>query len=145
MYIDDLIASISEGKEVKAEIFENLKNVARGTTGAPTKSPGSASALGAAAASVAATVPFVPSVVQFECPVCQTSVGEDASVCPGCGAKFAEEAVEEFVCPVCDASVDPSTTKCLACGVTFVEQVKAATSEIPAPAGTARESLAQRL
>ena len=144
-YIDDLIASISEGKEVKADIFENLKNVARGATEAPTKRAGSASAVGAGSASVAATVPSAPSAVQFECPVCQTSVGEDASVCPGCGAKFAEEAVEEFVCPVCDASVDPSTTKCLACGVTFVEQVKAATSEMPAPAGTARESMAQRI
>src|SRR3970040_475362 len=59
-YIDDLIASITEGKEVKAEIFENLKNVARGTTDAPAKSARSTFPSAAGAESVAATVLFAP-------------------------------------------------------------------------------------
>lgn len=144
-YIDDLIASIAEGKEVKAEIFETLKNVARGTTNAPVKEAESAPRHAGITASVAANAPSSPTAVQFECPVCEASVDEDAAVCPGCGVKFAEEAVEEFACPACNSSVDPAATRCPSCGVKFIEEAAAETSGLPAHTETDKESMAQRL
>ena len=107
--IDDLLASIAEGKEVKGDIFETIKSVAN--NGAATEEdilaePGTAAA----------------ERVKFECPVCGTTVDGDARACPGCGAEFAEEVAEQFGCPACGAVVDATATMCPSCGVTFVAE-----------------------
>ena len=32
--------------------------------------------------------------MKFECPICDTTVGEDTKICPGCGAIFAGDEEE---------------------------------------------------
>src|SRR5437016_1615668 len=86
-----------EGKEDHKEIFETLKNVARET-------PESGDVLAETKASVAAETAKELGE-QFLCPVCETLVAADATVCPSCGAEFSEGGTTEYECPVCKASV----------------------------------------
>ena len=106
--IDDLLASIAEGKEVKGDIFETIKSVAKNGTVEEDilAEPGTAAA----------------EPVKFECPVCGTTVDGDARACPSCGAEFAEEVAEKFGCPACGADVDAAATMCPSCGVTFAAE-----------------------
>ena len=121
--IDEILASIMEGKEDHREIFETLKNVAR-------DSPESDE--------VVAETKAHPAVEtakdlgeQFLCPVCETLVAADATVCPGCGAEFTEGEATEYECPVCKASVPSDADHCPNCGVRFEES--ATTAERPRP------------
>ena len=125
--IDDLLDSITEGKEVKGDIFETIKSVAKdGVAGVDV---------------VAETAPPKAAAggepVTFECPVCGASVAEDSRSCPSCGAEFADEPVEQFECPSCGSSVDAAATVCPSCGVTFATEhevaVPAAAPVAPAP------------
>ena len=111
--IDDLLDSITEGKEMKGDIFDAIKSAANDGAASddPLAEPGRP------------TAPAVPGTAGvFECPVCGTAVDEDAKACPSCGAEFSEEAVEEFECPACGASVEARATACPSCGVTFVTE-----------------------
>ena len=111
--IDDLLDSIAEGKEMKGDIFDAIKSA--GQDGAASDDP--------LAEPGRPTAPEVPGTAGvFECPVCGTTVGEDAKVCPSCGAEFSEEAVEEFECPACGATVEATATACPSCGVTFATE-----------------------
>jgi tetratricopeptide (TPR) repeat protein/Zn finger protein HypA/HybF involved in hydrogenase expression len=113
--IDELLASIAEGKDVKPDIFEDIKNISRnGESTAEEEAPAEAT--------------------EFECPVCGARVEADATQCPGCGAQFAEEApAEKFECPLCSAQVDANAARCPSCGVEFEEDAQEAKPE-PAPA-----------
>src|SRR2546425_3285964 len=111
--IDDLLDSISDGKEMKGDFFETIKRA--GKNGAA-----SDDVLAEPARGPRASVPGVSS--GFECPVCGTAVATDARTCPSCGAEFAEEVAEEFECPACGASVEASATTCPSCGVTFATE-----------------------
>ena len=104
--IDDILESIVSGKEVRPEIFDDIKTIATNTTTDD-------DILGDTE---------VEAGVEFECPNCGTRVAATAQVCPGCGAEFAEEAVEQFECPLCNAVVDVSATSCPNCGVAFAEE-----------------------
>ena len=111
--IDELIASIAEGKDVKPDIFEDIKNISRN---------------GESAVEEEAAAP-----TEFECPVCGARVEASATECPGCGAQFAEEApAEKFECPLCGAQVDANAARCPSCGVEFEEEAQEAAPE-PAP------------
>src|SRR6266516_1879501 len=68
---------------------------------------------------------------QFLCPVCETLVAADATVCPGCGAEFSEGEATEYECPVCKTSVPSDADHCPNCGVRFEES--ATTAERPRP------------
>ena len=111
--IDEILASIMDGKDDHTEIFETLKNVARETPDSggmlaaakPSPFPGTARELGE----------------QFLCPVCETLVAADATVCPGCGAEFSEGESLEYECPVCKESVPAEADRCPNCGVRFAE------------------------
>jgi RNA polymerase subunit RPABC4/transcription elongation factor Spt4 len=118
--IDEILASIMEGKEDHREIFETLKNVARET-------PESAD-VGAAAKPRAVTEAAADLGEQFLCPVCETLVSADATVCPGCGAEFSEGEATEYECPVCKASVPADADRCPSCGVRFAEDPQTATA-----------------
>jgi RNA polymerase subunit RPABC4/transcription elongation factor Spt4 len=120
--IDEILASIMEGKEDHKEIFETLKNVARET-------PESDDVLVETKAT-AATDTAKELGEQFLCPVCETLVAADATVCPSCGAEFSEGDATEYECPVCKASVPADADRCPSCGVRFAP-------EIPATAETA--------
>src|SRR5439155_1550648 len=63
---------------------------------------------------------------QFLCPVCETLVSADATVCPGCGAEFSEGESTEYECPVCKASVPADADRCPSCGVRFAEDAQTA-------------------
>jgi len=127
--IDELLASIAEGKDVKPDIFEDIKNISRNGE--------------SATAEEAAAEP-----TEFECPVCGARVAADATQCPGCGAQFAEEApADKFECPLCGAQVDANAARCPSCGVEFEEEVKEAEqapSEAPPPPPPARAPSAAR-
>jgi rubrerythrin len=111
--IDEILASIMDGKDDHTEIFETLKHVARETSDSggalaaakPSPIPGTARELGE----------------QFLCPVCETLVAADATVCPGCGAEFSEGESLEYECPVCKSSVPAEAGQCPNCGVRFAE------------------------
>jgi rubrerythrin len=120
--IDEILASIMEGKEDHREIFETLKNVARET-------PESAD-VGAAAKPRAVTEAAADLGEQFLCPVCETLVSADATVCPGCGAEFSEGEATEYECPVCKASVPADADRCPSCGVRFAEDPQTATARM---------------
>src|SRR6266568_1230360 len=82
--IDEILASIMEGKEDHREIFETLKNVAR-------ESPESDEVVAETKAHPAAET-AKDLGEQFLCPVCKTSVPSDADHCPNCGVRFEESA-----------------------------------------------------
>ncbi|MFQ6127847.1 MAG: hypothetical protein ACE5QW_02960 [Thermoplasmata archaeon] len=95
--IDQILANIvGEEKAKESDILEDIKSLGKNET-----------------------VVKEEEVVEFECPVCGASVAADATVCPGCDAKFAEEAEAEFECPACHAAVAADATSCLSCGVEF--------------------------
>ena len=125
--IDDILASIAEGKELKGDIFETIKSVAKNG------SVGGDDILAEPAASAAAAEP-----VKFECPVCGAAVDEDARFCPSCGAEFAEEIVEQFECPVCGAAVDATASACPSCRVTFSAEAEAPPPRPPRAAAAGR-------
>src|SRR3989442_6409555 len=120
--IEELVAWIMEGKEAHREIFEALKNVARET-------PESAD-VDAATKPRAATEAAADLGEQFLCPVCETLVSADATVCPGCGAEFSEGEATEYECPVCKASVPADADLCPSCGVRFAEDPQTATARM---------------
>lgn len=130
--IDDLLASIAEGKEVKADIFEDIKNISKSGTSDEDET-------GGAEAEAAPTL--------FECPVCGTQVEASANQCPSCGAQFAEEApAEGFECPLCGAQVDAAATRCPSCGVEFETEAGEASEtapEEPQPEPPAKATLAE--
>jgi len=111
--IDEILASIMDDKDDHHDIFETLKSVARETpeydgvvaAAEPTPASTTARELGE----------------QFLCPVCETLVADDATVCPGCGAEFSEGEATEYECPVCKASVPADAGQCPSCGVRFAE------------------------
>ena len=108
--IDDILASIMDGKEDHREIIESLKSVARGA-------PESGEVEAASATSVARELGE-----KFLCPVCETLVAADATVCPACGAEFSEGESTEYECPVCKAAVPADADQCPNCGVRFAEE-----------------------
>lgn len=112
--IDDILASIMDGKEDHREIIETLKSVARDVPDPGGETVASAPAL----ASPAAT----PELEQFRCPVCETLVAASATVCPGCGAEFSEGAATEYECPVCRSAVPADASECPGCGVRFADE-----------------------
>src|SRR5437867_7186207 len=124
--IDEILASIMEGKEDHREIFETLKNVARET-------PESGDVLAETKASVAAETAKGLGE-QFLCPVCETLVAADATACPSCGAEFSEGGATEYECPVCKASVPADTDRCPSCGVRFAPDVPVP-AEVPTRSG----------
>jgi predicted RNA-binding Zn-ribbon protein involved in translation (DUF1610 family) len=106
--IDDILASIIQDKEVRPDIFEDIKTMA--TTGESAKGETGA---------------------EFLCPSCGERVAPNARKCPTCGTAFAEEAVEQFECPLCNAVVDVDATSCPSCGVQFAQDV--AVPAVPGP------------
>ena len=122
--IDDLLDSITEGKEMKGDFFETIKSVANEGPAADDDLLG-----GPVGPAAAAAEP-----VTFECPVCGTEVAADARACPSCGAEFTEEPVEQFECPSCGATVAASATECPSCGVAFASDEEAA-PKAPPPGG----------
>ncbi len=64
-----------------------------------------------------------PKSITFECPECGTEVNEAASLCPSCGALFAEGG--SFECPVCGSNVSVEASRCPRCGVRFEEETSA--------------------
>src|SRR3989337_3056842 len=103
-----------EGKDDHPEIFETLKSVARGSPGADNA--------GLEAESTAAAETARELGEQFLCPVCETLVSADATVCPGCGAEFSEGEATEYECPVCKTSVPANADHCPNCGVRFASE-----------------------
>ena len=129
--IDELLASITEGKDVKPDIFEDIKNISK--NGEPE--------IGTEASTEAE---------EFECPVCGSKVEASATSCDGCGAQFEEEEIatgveEKFSCPVCSADVDASAAKCPNCGVEFEEEIPAEESPQAEPEITAKEEVSREL
>jgi rubrerythrin len=127
--IDEILASIMDGKEDHREIFETLKSVAR-------ESPGSDGVVAAAQPTAASTTARELGE-QFLCPVCETLVAANATVCPGCGAEFSEGEATEYECPVCKASVPADAGACPNCGVRFADDSATANSP-PSPIGGRR-------
>jgi RNA polymerase subunit RPABC4/transcription elongation factor Spt4 len=117
--IDEILADIMEGKEDHREIIETLKSVAR-------EAPETEGAV--AATPVSAPTPVAASTTsqelgeQFLCPVCETLVAADATVCPGCGAEFSEGETTEYECPVCKAAVPADAGQCPSCGAYFAAE-----------------------
>ena len=125
--IDEILASIMDGKEDQPEIFETLKSVAR-------DAPGSNGFVVASQPTFASTTARELGE-QFLCPVCETLVAANATVCPGCGAEFSEGEATEYECPVCKASVPADAGVCPNCRVRFADDsgaAKAAPSQIEA-------------
>jgi RNA polymerase subunit RPABC4/transcription elongation factor Spt4 len=114
--IDDILASIMEGKTDQPEIFETLKSVASTRRNAKNLVPESKAK------------PTPPPATreeleqQFLCPVCETPVRSDDKVCPGCGAEFSEGESTEYECPVCKAAVPADADHCPSCGVHFAAE-----------------------
>ncbi len=120
--IDDILESIVAGKDVRPDIFDDIKTIA---SNGPS----------AAEDDILADTE-VEAGVEFECPNCGARVAANAKMCPGCGAEFAEEAVEQFECPLCNAIVDSEATSCPNCGVAFAEEAAPAPPAKPAPVAT---------
>ena len=126
--IDDILASIMDGKAEQPEIFETLKNVA--------KDHRSTKDLLVEERSVEVSPPSpTQEESPFLCPVCDTPVRSDDTVCPGCGAEFSEGQATEYECPVCKAAVPADADHCPGCGVRFAseEEAEMAAAEPPAP------------
>lgn len=103
--LDALIESIAGGKEVQPDLFEDIKNVGKATTGRASH-PSSLTSSGPT----------------FECPECGTDVAADSRECPRCGAHFAEDVVEQFECPACGATVAEDAASCPTCEVRFAPE-----------------------
>jgi RNA polymerase subunit RPABC4/transcription elongation factor Spt4 len=113
--IDDILASIMEGKTEQPEIFETLKSVA--------KDHRSTKDLLVEAKPMEAPAPSTsPDESQFLCPVCDTPVHSEDTVCPGCGAEFSEGQATEYECPACKAAVPADADHCPSCGVRFASE-----------------------
>ncbi len=128
--IDDILASIMDGKSEQPEIFESLKTVAG--------SHASTKDLVAETKAVEAPPPPAPSEPeeQFTCPVCDTPVHPDDKVCSGCGAEFSEGEATEYECPMCKAAVPADADHCPSCGVQFAtDEEEASPGETEARAG----------
>jgi hypothetical protein len=120
--IDDILASIVAGKDVRPGFFEDIRTIATDGTAADDDILGGADEEPGA---------------EFECPSCGTRVASNAQVCPGCGAQFADEQVEQFECPLCNAVVDVDATACPNCGVQFAQDEAPARPAPPARAPAA--------
>ena len=132
--IDDILASIMEGKSEQPEIFETLKSVAE-------SHPSTKDLVVEAKPAPPPPAPPPPRQApeeQFLCPVCDTAVRPDDKVCPGCGAEFSEGEATEYECPMCKAAVPADADQCPSCGVRF------ATEEAPASAGSPEHAAAAR-
>ncbi len=138
--IDDILASIMEGRSDQPEIFESLKSV--GTSRSPPEAV-------VAEVQTIAPPPAVKAAPeeQFLCPVCDTVVQETDAVCPGCGAEFSGAEATEYECPVCKAAVPSDADRCPSCGVMFAsdEGVAAEAPASPEPEiDTSRRRLPSR-
>ena len=111
--IDAILDSITKGREGHTDFFKDIKEIATN---------------GSAEDDILGDAEVHPGI-EFECPNCGTRVAGDANVCPGCGAEFSDEAVEQFECPLCNAVVDVKATSCPNCGVEFAEEAKPAAVE----------------
>src|SRR6059036_3167425 len=109
-----------DGKEANREIFDMLTNVDRDT-------PESAE-VGAEAKPRPSTEAAADLGEQFLCPVCETLVSADATVCPSCGVEFSEGESTEYECPVCKTSVPADADRCPSCGVRFAEDAQTVTA-----------------
>ena len=123
--IDEILASIMNGKEDHREIIESLKSVARNT------SESGETATVSGSASMISTARELGE--KFLCPVCETLVAADATVCPACGAEFSEGSATEYECPVCKASVPADADQCPNCGVRFADDSGVAKIAPPVP------------
>ncbi|MEK6988484.1 MAG: zinc ribbon domain-containing protein [Candidatus Thermoplasmatota archaeon] len=138
--IDDILASIMEGRTDQPEIFETLKNVA-------TSHPASKDLLVEAKKKAPpAAPPREEPDDQFLCPVCNTVVHGSDTVCPGCGAEFSEGESTEYECPVCKAAVPSDAGQCPSCGVHFASEEGAtpATEESAPPPHLEEEPIMER-
>lgn len=122
--IDDILNAILSGKDVSSDFFEDIKTIAK--EGEPPEDD----ILAELPEKVSEEVPKA-AADEFECPNCGTRVSASASVCPGCGVHFAEEAIRQFECPLCGATVDAAATNCPNCGVRFAEEEAAPPPEPP--------------
>lgn len=123
--IDEILASIMEGKDDHAEIFESLKSVARASPVADNTLP---------EPQVAAEVETAQETLeQFRCPVCDTIVSSNATTCPGCGAEFTEGEATEYECPVCKSSVPADARMCPSCGARFATEAVSDIAKSSAP------------
>ncbi len=122
--IDEILASIAGGTESQPEIFETLKNVAR-------SSEGSDEAI-AKGPEISSPKEEEPLAEQFICPVCESYVDANATVCPGCGAQFAEGDAAEFECPMCRSIVSAEANSCPECGVVFAMETEKGPEAQPA-------------
>jgi RNA polymerase subunit RPABC4/transcription elongation factor Spt4 len=121
--IDDILASIMEGRTDQPEIFETLKNVA-------TSRPRTEDVIVEEKQMVPAeSVAKVEPEEQFLCPVCDTIVDESDKVCPGCGAEFSEGEATEYECPMCKAAVPSDAAQCPSCGVHFASEEAESSAE----------------
>ncbi len=132
--IDDILASIMEGKADQPEIFETLKTVAQDHPSTKDLVAEAKPAPPVAAPPAATPAPEVhEEESQFLCPVCETPVQADETVCPGCGAEFSEGQATEYECPVCKAAVPADADQCPSCGVRFATEEEPPTVEGRAP------------
>lgn len=120
--IDDILASIMDGKSEQPEIFETLKNVAGSHPSTkdlveerPVATPSPPTHERPAAVPEGAEE-------QFLCPVCDTIVHPEDKNCPGCGAEFSEGEATEYECPMCKAAVPSDADHCPSCGVRFASE-----------------------
>ncbi len=127
--IDDILASIMDGKSEPPEIFETLKSVA-GSHPSTKDLIAEAKPRGPSPAPAAPEAESAPEQ-QFLCPVCDTAVRPTDKVCPGCGAEFSEGEATEYECPMCKAPVPADADHCPSCGVRFASE--AGEPEAPQP------------
>ena len=129
--IDDILASIMEGKSDQPEIFETLKSEAAHHT--------SRKDLVAGGTPMEAPAPPAPvqeePEQQFLCPVCDTPVRPNEKVCPGCGAEFSEGEATEYECPMCKAAVPADAARCPSCGVQFASEEEGEVPSTPRAEG----------
>lgn len=69
---------------------------------------------------------------QYACPRCGHDLSESDAICPGCGARFADDQEVVFQCPACNTEVPSTASKCPRCGVEFLSEEEASViSEVP--------------
>ncbi len=134
--IDDILASIMEGKPETPEIFETLKSVAGShpSTKDLVDEPQHEASPKPPRPPPAKPPPVREEVEQqFLCPVCDTPVQPTDKVCPGCGAEFSEGEATEYECPMCRAGVPADADRCPSCGVRFASEEEPEPSPAPEP------------